>query len=120
LHPNGGKSALVRYEYDTSGRLIAAYDAAQNADRYAYDDEGRLVREMAKDGGVFTFRYNAQGRCIHTSGLDGFDLKALRYQENIGGTEVTDGHGHVTRYQYLPSGQVSQEINPLGGLYGIR
>ena len=43
-------------------------------------------------------------------------MKSIRYFDAIGWTEVTDSLGHVTRYQWLPTGQVIQRINPSGGI----
>ena len=116
VQPGGAAILLAHYEYDAAGRLATAYDALGHADRYEYDADGRLLREIVKDGGVFTFKYDDRGRCVRTSGLGNYDLKILRYLDNVLWTEVTDSEGHVYRYESLPSGQVIQEINPLGGV----
>jgi RHS repeat-associated protein len=116
-YPDLRQQVLARYEYDREGRLAAAYDALGQADRYEYDGVGRIVREMSKDGGIFSFRYDAKGRCIRTSGLDGYDLKILRFLDPIGWTEVTNSYGHVTRYQWLATGQVVLKVSPLGGQF---
>ncbi|CAL1241964.1 RHS repeat-associated core domain-containing protein [Candidatus Methylocalor cossyra] len=113
--PDGEHQLLARYEYDPQGRLSAAYDAAGFADRYEYDEKGRITREIVKDGGVFTFRYDAQGRCIRTSGLGRYDEKRLRFLDAVGITEVTDSYDNTRTYQYLPSGQMVREVDPLGG-----
>jgi RHS repeat-associated protein len=114
LLPDGRQEVLARYEYDRMGRLSAACDALGRADRYEYDAAGRMLREIAKDGGVFSFRYDEDGRCLRTSGLDGYDLKVLRYMPHIGWTEVVNSRGETTRYQCLPSGQVQKVISALG------
>lgn len=116
LMPGGGTRTAARYEYDGQGRLAAAYDALGHADRFEYDSEGRITREIVKDGGVFSFKYDDHGRCVRTSGLDRYDLKSLRYLDNVGWTEVTDSEGNVYRYELLASGQMAKEINPLGGI----
>ena len=116
LRRDGVRQPVARYEYDAGGRLAAAHDARGFTDRYEYDEAGRMVREILKDGGIFRFRYDEKGRCIRTWGLDDYDLKSIRYLDAIGWTEVTDSLGHVTRYQWLPTGQVIQRINPLGGV----
>lgn len=116
LMPGGGTRVAARYEYDNQGRLAAAYDALGHADRFEYDSAGRLTREIAKDGGVFSFKYDDLGRCIRTSGLDRYDLKSLRYLDSVGWTEVTDSEGNLYRYELLPSGQMTKEINPIGGI----
>jgi RHS repeat-associated protein len=107
---------VAKYDYDDLHRLVTFTDALGFKDHFEYDAKGRLVRETNKDGGVFTFKYDAKGRCIRTSGLDKYDLKILKYLDNVNWTEVTDSQGGVYRYERLPSGQVSREINPLGGV----
>lgn len=116
LLPDGKRQQLCAYEYDREARLVTAIDSRGLADRYEYDAAGRITREIVKDGGVFTFRYDDEGRCVRTWGIDGYDLKTLRYRNHIGWTEVTNSHGHTTRYEWNASGQVVQEINPLGGI----
>lgn len=113
---DGTREALTRYEHDARGRLVAAHDARGFVDRYEYDDEGRIAREVLKDGGVFTFAYDGDGRCVHTSGAEGYDEKTFSYRSHIGWTEVTNSRGHTRRYQWLPTGQVVTEIDPLGGV----
>jgi RHS repeat-associated protein len=113
--PSGYRQVLSRYEYDTQSRLIAAFDAAQNADRYEYDQTGRLTRELVKDGGVFVYKYDLQGRCVRSSGLDRYDEKTIRYLEATGHSEVTNSYGKVTTYRYNSAGQVIEEMDPLGG-----
>ncbi len=114
-HPQQGRISLARYEYDGKGRLSAAYDALGHADRYEYDGKGRMSREIAKDGGIFSFRYDDEGRCIRTWGLDGYDLKILRYRDNSRTTEVVNGYGAASLYQWNALGQVLLEIRPSGG-----
>jgi RHS repeat-associated protein len=116
LSPDGKRQSLCTYEYDREARLVAAIDSRGLADRYEYDAAGRITREVVKDGGVFTFRYDEEGRCVKTWGVDGYDQKTLRYREHIGWTEVTNSHGQTTRYEWNASGQVVQEIDPLGGI----
>jgi RHS repeat-associated protein len=112
--PDGQIHSLVRYEYDSKGRLSAAYNALGYADRYDYNAQGLLAREIAKHGGVFSYRYDEKRRCIRYSGLDRYDEKRLRFLDAAGITEVTDSYGATSRYQYLPSGQIITEWNPMG------
>jgi RHS repeat-associated protein len=114
LQRTRGPQTLLRLEYDNQGRLSAAYDALGHADHYEYDRTHRITREITKDGGVFSFTYDDQGRCVKTSGLDRYDEKRLHYMDAVHWTEVTDSLGHVTLYQWAPSGQVVCEIGPLG------
>jgi RHS repeat-associated protein len=111
---DGARQIIARYEYDSGGHQVAVYDAADNADRYEYDKSGRLVREIVRDGGIFHYRYDGQGRCVKTSGLDHYQEKRLRYLDGTYTTEVTDSYDHTHSYQYLPSGQMVREVDPIG------
>ena len=114
--PEPGGREIARYEYTVTGDQIAAFDPAGVPDRYDYDGDGRLVRETARDGGVFTYLYDVQSRCVLTTGLDRYQYKRLRYMAAARYTEVTDSYDCTIVYQYLPSGQVLSETNPLGGV----
>ncbi|HMB91053.1 MAG TPA: RHS repeat-associated core domain-containing protein, partial [Rhodothermales bacterium] len=114
--PGYPRHRLMQYEYNQQGQLAAAYDALGFADRYTYDEAGRIKRETVKDGGVFSFQYDDTGRCVRRAGSDNYDARSLRFLDTAGLTEVTDSHGHITRFERLPSGQVITEINPLGGI----
>lgn len=110
----GGRRTLATYAYDQKGRLASAADALGCTERYEYDAAGRLIREIARDGGVSSFRYDDYGRCIRFSGLDGYNLKIIRYLDHVLMTEVTNSVGRTTRYQCLASGQVSEQFDALG------
>jgi len=114
--PNGERRRLVRYEYDRGRRLVAAFNALGHADRFEYDANSLMTRELQRDGAVFDMSYDDQRRCVRTSGRNGYDEKMFRYYDHIGWTEVTDSHANVTRFQWLPSGQVVEEITPGGGV----
>lgn len=112
---SGKLQPLARYEYDAEERLVAVFDALGYATRYGYDSDNRIIREEARDGGVFGYKYDSLGRCIRTSGLDGYDLKIIRYYDNMSMSEVTDSHGAKTRYEYVVSGQITSVSPPLSG-----
>jgi len=57
----------VRYEYDSAGRLAAAFDRRELANRYDYDSNSRISREILKDGAVYSYRYvNLRGRYLQS------------------------------------------------------
>jgi RHS repeat-associated protein len=114
--PSGEPRDQVRYRHDEAGALTAAADVAGLEDRYEYDADGRMTREVLKDGGVFTMRYDQQGRCVYRAGLDRYDEKRLRFFDAANLVEVTDSLGAVWSYHRLPSGQITEEVNPLGGV----
>lgn len=115
-HADGRQTGLCRYEYDSKGRLAAAFDALGHATRYEYTSEGRLSRQLDKDGAVFTYKYDDKGRCVRFGGLDNYNLKVLRFLDHVRWTEVTNSYGDTRRYEWLAGGQIIQEIDPVGGI----
>ena len=115
VSPAGNHHPIAQYEYDFDGRLCAAHNALGEADYYEYDTNSRITREILKDGGVFIFKYDEKNRCLKISSNDGYDEKTFRYLDSIGWTEVTNSLGQVSRYEWMPSGQVVCEIDPMGG-----
>jgi RHS repeat-associated protein len=116
LLPGHKTQPLVTYEYDDRGQLASAADPLGFVDLYEYDATGRMTRELVKDGGEFSFKYDDKGRCIKTWGMDGYDQKVLRYREGMRSTEVVNSLGQATIFQWLPTGQVVQQTDPLGGV----
>ncbi|OYP35459.1 RHS repeat-associated core domain-containing protein [Rhodopirellula sp. MGV] len=115
LRGSGGESrALMHYEYDASGRLQAIRDPTGATEQYTYDTNGRLTRIVQKDGAVWSFQFDDQGRCVLATGLENYDRKSFRYFDATRTTEVTDSHGLITKYHWLPSGQVWQQVSPSG------
>ncbi|MEJ8845041.1 RHS repeat-associated core domain-containing protein [Variovorax rhizosphaerae] len=114
VSPNGERHGVAKYEYDAAGRLVAAYDAADFADRFAYDEKHRWARQIIKDGGVFSYRYDGKGRCVLRTGLNHYDEKRLRYLEAVRITEVTNSYGATSRFLALPTGQIVGEWSATG------
>src|SRR5690606_28703175 len=115
LLADGRPQTLLSYRYDGKGRLSEAINALEYRDQYEYDSHGRITRELSKDGGIFSFKYDDKNRCVSTWGLENYDLKIIRYFDAIGRSEVSNSYGHVRRYEFLPSGQVISEMDPMGG-----
>jgi RHS repeat-associated protein len=111
---DGTRKHLVRYQYDSQRRLVAAYDAMESRTSYQYDERDRLVQETNVLGSSFHFRYDAAGRCTHTYGDNGYFERRLRYSAAERATRVTDSLGNVTAYFLNAAGQVIQEVSPRG------
>ncbi len=107
---------VARYEYDAGGRLIAVYDAHEQAQRYAYDEQGRLIAETGRRGGTYRMRYDEQGRCIETSGDGGYKKTSFHYEPGRT-TRVVDSQGYETLYQYNEQGQVHHKVLPNGAQF---
>ncbi|MGK4009200.1 RHS repeat-associated core domain-containing protein [Sorangium sp. So ce1036] len=108
---------IVRFDYDSAGRLVRVSDGiAPNAPItvFEYDAEDRIVAEAKRTGAIHVFRYDGHGRCVYTSGSERFEERTLRYSAAKRETEVTDSHGHVTRYHYNEAGQVLRVQYPDG------
>lgn len=114
-HADGRQQLLARYGYDDKGRMVSAQDALGNTERYEYLATGQISREIAGDGGILSYKYDDSGRCIRMSGIDNYNLKIIRYLDHVRWTEVTNSLGKTTRYQWLASGQVVLQMNPMGG-----
>jgi RHS repeat-associated protein len=116
VRDDGSRRRVVRYEYDTRRRLVAAFDALDQRTSYEYDGSDRLVRETSVLGSSFTFRYDDHDRCIHTFGDGGYLERRLTYSSAPPSTRVTDSQGNVTLYVVNVAGQVIQEVGPLGAV----
>ncbi len=114
LESDPAKKPFVRYEYDKSGRLMAAWNRRELAHRYEYDEQSRLKREMLPDGAIYSYRYDEKGRCIHFTGLDRYNERKLRFLDPVGTTIVTNSYGQIRTYKSLPSGKIISEQSPTG------
>ena len=107
--------ALVRYAYDSRGRLVSATDPLGHALRYSYSEASALlVKETHRDGLSFHFVYAGQGpeaRCLRTWGDGGIFDHHLEYGE--GWTRVRDSLGHHRTY-FHSGGVVTRTVDPLG------
>jgi RHS repeat-associated protein len=111
---DGSRADLVRYEYDSVGRLSAVFDRRDLANRYEYDENSRVRREILKDGAVYTYRYDNKDRCIHFTGLNHYNEKRLRFIDAANRTMVTDSYGKTTIFECTASGQIAAEFSPAG------
>lgn len=114
--PDPAARMLLRYSYDSDGRLCEFQNALGHTGQYAYDDLGRMTREVTLGGMVYTFRYDDRGRCVETAGHGSFGLTTLSYDETTRTTRVTNSLDEVTVYRWNESGQVEQVASPLGHL----
>lgn len=107
---------LIGYQYDAAGNLISGIDAYRNTFSFCYDQQNRMVSRTDRRGYSFLFDYDGEGRCIRSAGEDGVQQIELRYlmQERV--TVVTQADGGEWIYFYNESGQVTQIIDPLGGV----
>jgi RHS repeat-associated protein len=110
---------LVRYEYDDTGALAAAFDAGGDPYRYAYRG-GVLVRETDRNGMSFYFEYDREhpeGWCTRTWGDGGAFDRRITYDKHRHVTLVDDSRGGRTHYFGNAAGLVTQKIDPTGGAW---
>ncbi|MEO7330857.1 MAG: DUF6531 domain-containing protein, partial [Minicystis sp.] len=107
---------LVRYQYDTEGRLAAAVDPKGNASRYEYQG-GVLVKETNRNGLSFHFEYDwyhPEGWCERTWGDGGIYDRRITYDKHRHLTIVDDSRGGRTHYHGNAAGLVDREVDPTG------
>lgn len=127
--------ALVRYEYDARGDLVAVSDAAGTR-RYSYDKEHRIVGHVDRRGARCVSAYDANGRCIQTGAPGEVKTRRYRYEPDAHRTVIADGtgaedaieyndaeqvlavtaaDGGVSRFDYDGEGRLVRATDPLGG-----
>jgi RHS repeat-associated protein len=110
------KQRLVRYGYDSQGRLIEVENAYGGILRYEYDANNRVSRTVDRRGYSFFFEYDNDGRCNHTWAEDGVEDYRLEFKLPEHLTVVTRGDGGVTSYYYDDQKELIQVIDPCGGV----
>ncbi len=116
LSDEGANEELVRYDYDSLGRLTGIYNQSGLPMRFEYDDEARLTRWEDRLGTWFSYIYNDEGRCIRTRGINGMYSGSLQYNERTLTNSYTDSLGNTTHYSYNGEFQVVKIVDPLGGI----
>jgi len=96
-HPTqaGARFTVARFEYDTHGDLVAAFNAEDHAYRYAYKYH-LLVQETDRNGLSFYFAYDGidpDARCVRTWGDGGIFDHVLTYDAEKHLTVKEDSYG---------------------------
>ncbi|MFE3162747.1 DUF6531 domain-containing protein [Streptomyces sp. NPDC059224] len=102
----------VRHEFvhDTELRLVQVLGPAGRRWTYAYDPAGRLASETDFDGRVRAYTLDAAGRVSCRTNALG---ETVRYERNALGQMVRkDAEGHVTRFDFAPSGRLVGAAGP--------
>ncbi len=114
IYEGGVRETVATYEYDARGDLVRVTDVGGPAIAYQYDAAGFMTAEVKRSGAAYSFSYDSQGRCVHTSNVDGFEARTLRYDAAARETQVTDSKGATTLYAYNEAGQVTLIVSALG------
>ncbi|QES40283.1 hypothetical protein DEJ49_04170 [Streptomyces venezuelae] len=107
-------TTLIRYQYDTSGRLVAIRNSSGLPYELNYDEYSRITSWTDRNGTCYRFTYDDEDRCTAGDGTDGFLNCTITYDPDSRTTMYTDSLGHTTRYEYNERLQLIAETDPLG------
>jgi len=114
--PDRTLATLVRYEYDSLGRLSGVDNGSGRMLRYEYDHAARVVRWADREKTWYQYSYDAHGRCMESTGPGGLYHYRYLYDVANRATRVVDSRGAVTVFQYNERKQVIAQSDPMGGL----
>jgi RHS repeat-associated protein len=106
---------VLRYDYDSSGRVKQVTDPLGRFERYAYDSAGRVVTQTLFNGREIRYGYDANGnltsltapdRPAHTFAYTAANLDSV-YSPPPAGLP-----GSATRYTFNLDGQLAQVLRP--------
>lgn len=105
----GELAQWVDYAYHASGELASTTDALGHTDFFEYDAEHRMTKTTLKNGVSFYYAYDPEsGRCNRTWGDGGLHTIELKYDLELGRTEVS-GNLEPRIYYWDDSGLVRRE-----------
>ncbi|WP_051102673.1 RHS repeat-associated core domain-containing protein [Parafrankia elaeagni] len=111
---DGRRQVLIRYGYDSLGRLRSVTNSSGVPTTFVHDEHGRISGWTDRNGDQYTYEYDEAGRCVRTRGPEGFLDSELAYDADAHRTSVTDSFGHVTTYVANALGQLVREIDGNG------
>jgi RHS repeat-associated protein len=115
--PQGGRSTmLVRFGYDTAGRLAEVFNSSGEPLCFEYDEADRITAWIDRNGYRYEYHYDSvSGRVVRAVGADGLLSASLAYDPASRETILTDSAGQRTKYRYNERGQVVEVVDALGG-----
>ncbi|WP_291329654.1 RHS repeat-associated core domain-containing protein [Desulfovibrio sp. UCD-KL4C] len=97
----------LTYEYDSEGRLDAAYYSGKAVEAYAYNHLGQRIQSHVSAGDLANYTYNQAGQLLQAG--------TTTYRYNADGDLIEKNEsGQITRYNYLTTGQLCEVILPDG------
>jgi len=115
--PDQSLATLVRYEYDSQGRLRGVDNGSGRMMQYEYDDAARMIRWQDREGTWYQYRYDANGRCVESVGPDGLYHYYYSYDTASRTTVAVDSYGAATSFRYNERNQVIARNVPMGGAF---
>ncbi|HEV2637866.1 MAG TPA: RHS repeat domain-containing protein [Actinocrinis sp.] len=111
---NGGQgTALLHYQYDPRGRLVAVVESGGVPFVYEHDAMDRIIAWIDRLGFRFEYMYDQAGRVVRTDGDGGVLSGSFTYDPDHGVTTYRDSLGNLTAYHYDRFGHVTRVVNPL-------
>lgn len=104
---------LVSYTYQDR-RLTGVVTSSGIPMRFEYDSSGRLLRWIDRNGMWYRYRYDSEGRCVEASGRDGYLNCTLDYDLDNRVIRHTNSLGHATAHHLNEEFQVVRVVDPLG------
>ena len=105
LNDQNEEITLVRYTYDSEGRILTTTDGNGNATANNYDELGRLTAVVDPNGLTTTFEYDKAGNLILTTDAES-NSTYYAYDHANRLTDVVDALGHQTSYTHNALGNV--------------
>ncbi|GLY65066.1 RHS repeat-associated core domain-containing protein [Amycolatopsis taiwanensis] len=115
--PNGADIRILRFAYDSAGRLAEIVNSSGRPLKFEYDHAGRLTQWTDRNGMWYRYRYDGQGRCVANQGAGGYLNGTFTYEhapDGSGTTRFTDALGNTTVYHLNHLGHTVAETDPLG------
>ncbi|MDT7729309.1 MAG: hypothetical protein QOI21_5885 [Actinomycetota bacterium] len=111
---SGSGVTVMRYGYDTDGRLTQVINSSARPMLFDYDTQGRITGWQDRNGTWYRYVYDADGRCVRTVGDKGFRDGAFVYDRERRVTTYADSLGFRTEYHFNEANQVVRQVDPLG------
>lgn len=114
LESSGESIDLLRYGYDSDGRLTEVVNSSGRAMRFDYDQAGRVVRWQDRNGEWYRYSYDERGRCVRTEGSGNALACSIEYLPGV--TTYTNSLGRRTVYHFNEQMQLSSVVDALGNV----
>ncbi len=134
------KGNVTQYEYDSMNRLVTMIDPQNQSFTFGYDLSGNKITETNTLGNTMTYDFDKLNRLIEVKDPYNQVIGSNTYDENGNLVKIQDGKGYETLqfydlanrlvkkidpeaadtnqytvvYEYLPTGEIAQEIDPMG------
>jgi len=105
----------IRYNYDSMNRVVQRKDTFGNIVRYQYDSAGRLIKLIYPDGKAITYSYDADNNLIQIKDFKG-NITQFKYDEDDNLIKTIYPNGYYTVYTYDDNNRLTsiKNYNPNG------